>query len=122
MPRGVTTSRSANRAPKRDLVTRTDGQEYGVVTKLLGNSRTMVKIGKEEKQCTIRGSMRRREWVHVGDFVLVALRDFGEQHDILRRYTDIEVMQLRRLNEITHENVADESNDTDGVDIVFEDL
>lgn len=122
MPRGVRTSRSVNKMPKRDLVTRTDGQEYGVVVKLLGNNRTSVKIGKDEMQCTIRGSMRRREWVHVGDFVLVALRHFGEQHDIVRRYTDAEVAQLRRLNEITHDNVVVESNDDNDVDIVFEDV
>lgn len=109
-----------NKYPKRELVTKDDGQCYGIVTKMLGNGRMMVTFeGPErmEKRCTVRGNMRRREWVHLNDVVLVALREFGDAHDIVRRYTPEEVEQLKRLGELGTDQYSDEEND-----IVFEDI
>ena len=120
MPRGVKTARSVNKTPKREMIFRDDGQEYGVVTKILGNSRMMVKFSDNmEKQCTVRGSMRKREWVNMNDLVLVALRDFGDQHDIIRRYTEDEVSYLKKIGEW---NVAVVVEETEDIEIVFEDV
>lgn len=127
MPRGVKTSRSVNKYAKRaprDIQFRDDDQRYGVVTKVLGNSRMMVKILEMtdntdiECICTVRGSMRRREWVHVNNVVLIALRDFGDHHDIVLRYTDDEVRTLERVGELSHQNTHSSGED----DIVFEDV
>ena len=102
------------------MIFRDDGQEYGVVTKILGNSRMMVKFSDNmEKQCTVRGSMRKREWVNMNDLVLVALRDFGDQHDIIRRYTEDEVSYLKKIGEW---NVAVVVEETEDIEIVFEDV
>src|SRR5210317_1172053 len=50
MPRGVKTSRSVNKAASggsnRELKIRDDDQRYAIVTKLLGNNRVMVNLGK----------------------------------------------------------------------------
>lgn len=120
MPRGVKTARSVNKAPKREMIFRDDGQEYGVITKILGNSRMMVKFSDNmEKQCTVRGSMRKREWVNMNDVVLVSLRDFGDQHDIIRRYTEDEVSYLKKIGEWDPSAAAEEPEDAE---IVFEDV
>lgn len=120
MPRGVKTARSVNKAPKREMIFRDDGQEYGVVTKILGNSRMLVKFADStEKQCTVRGSMRKREWVNMNDLVLVALRDFGDQHDIIRRYTEDESAYLKKIGEW---NVSVVTEETEETEIVFEDI
>lgn len=68
---------------------------------MLGNGRVRAKFSDGiERQCRIRGSMRRREWVHVGDIVLVALRDLaGDKADIVFKYQQAEVQRLRRLGE-----------------------
>ena len=132
-----------NKAPRRELITKDyDGmQSYGAVTKILGNGRMLVKMyvdidseigenNKGEKQCTVRGSMRRREWVNMHDVVLVAFREFGDTHDIIRKYSDAEVAELRRLGELTidampkldDDDCGDVCGGDAGVDIVFEDI
>lgn len=125
MPRGVKTARTINKAPKRDFVTKDyDGtQSYGTVTKLLGHGRVVVMLEENgvpagEKQCSIRGSMRKREWVNMNDIVLVAFREFGETHDIIRKYTDAEVHELKRLGEL----VTTLQGETAETDVVFEDI
>jgi|APGre2960657444_1045066.scaffolds.fasta_scaffold05711_6 initiation factor 1A len=125
MPRGVKTARTINKAPKRDFVTKDyDGtQSYGTVTKLLGHGRVVVMLEENgvpagEKQCSIRGSMRKREWVNMNDIVLVAFREFGETHDIIRKYTDAEVHELKRLGEL----VTSLQGETAETDVVFEDI
>jgi initiation factor 1A len=125
MPRGVKTARTINKAPKRDFVTKDyDGtQSYGTVTKLLGHGRVLVMMEDNgvpagEKQCSIRGSMRKREWVNMNDVVLVAFREFGETHDIIRKYTDAEVHELKRLGEL----VTTLQGETTETDVVFEDI
>ena len=125
MPRGVKTARTINKAPKRDFVTKDyDGtQSYGTVTKLLGHGRVVVMLEENgvpagEKQCSIRGSMRKREWVNMNDIVLVAFREFGETHDIIRKYTDAEVHELKRLGEL----VTTLQGETAEADVVFEDI
>lgn len=121
MPRGVKTARSVNKTPKRTLETKDcDGtQAYGIVTKLLGNGRMQVKLEDAgEATCKVRGSMRKREWVNLNDWVLVAFRDFGDSHDIIRRYSPEEVHQLKYLGEIVEPT---EREDDDNL-VTFEDI
>lgn len=82
-----------------------DGQEYARVLAMLGNNRVRARFGdKTERLCRIRGSMRRRMWVNVGDVVLVAARDdlAGDVGDIVYRYQPADVQRLRRLGEPLH--------------------
>jgi translation initiation factor 1A len=91
-------------APARD-----DDQRYGLVTAMLGHGRVTVNCDDGvTRRCKIRGSMRRREWVHVGETVLVSLRpelagssvrgaeDVG---DVVHRYTPPELAKLARQGE-----------------------
>ena len=91
----------------RQLIFKEDGQVYGSITKALGNGRFSVKCfgdeGEEDKviNCTIRGNMRKREWIAVGDIVLVSLRDFQpDKADIILKYLPYEVRKLKECNEI----------------------
>lgn len=85
----------------RDMPLRDDGQVYGRVTKMLGNGRVSAMCSDgQERQCRIRGSMRKREWVRVGDTVLVALREYADtKADVVFKYQDAEVHRLQRLGE-----------------------
>ena len=93
--------RHDNNTKGREFPVRGDEQVYARVTKMLGNGRLLA-TGTDgtERMCTIRGSMRKREWVRVGDTVLLALREFGDQRaDVVFRYSDLEVQRLRKLGE-----------------------
>jgi translation initiation factor 1A len=101
------------------------GQAYGRVTTMLGNNRVRVAFAdKAERLCRIRGSMRRREWVHVGDVVLVALREdlADEAADIVFRYQPAEVLQLRKLGEPVYIAAEEEAELDDVVAFVDEDV
>lgn len=98
-----------------------DGQQYARVLAMLGNGRVRVKFfDSTECQCRIRGNMRRREWVHVGDTVLVSLREdlAGEKADIVFKYQPAEVQRLRRYGEPV--NISGAGADDD--DAMTEDL
>lgn len=103
--RGRNGARRADRRPKEAPPLAEPGQEYARVVAMLGNNRVRARfVDKTERLCRIRGSMRRRMWVNVGDTVLVALRDelSDEAADIVYRYLPTDVLRLRRLGEPVH--------------------
>lgn len=66
-----------------------EGQLLGIVYKMLGYDRLMVKCedGKE-RLCRISGKLKRRVWVREGDVVLISPWDFqDDKGDIKWRYT-----------------------------------
>lgn len=83
-----------------------EGQVYARVTKMLGDARVLATgTDGRERTCKIAGRMRKREWVRIGDVVLVSLREFeaeGSKADVVFRYSDLEVRQLSRLGERVH--------------------
>ena len=82
----------------REMVMPGEGQMLGVVTQMLGYDRLMVKCPDgHERVCRIRGKMKRRVWIKVGDTVLVAPWDFqtDTRGDILWRYTESQANWLR---------------------------
>ena len=78
------------------------GQEYGQVTKMLGNGRIRVLcFDNKERLGIIRGKMRKRVWIEAGDIILVGLRDFqDDKADVIGKYSLDEARQLKRLGEI----------------------
>jgi len=75
------------------------GEVLGIATKLLGFDRIMVKCQDgHERLCRIRGKMKRRVWIRVGDVVLVSPWEFqGETRgDLTWRYTQGQAEVLRR--------------------------
>ena len=81
---------------KKDVILKTEGQEYARVIKREGGPILSLKLfsGKQVKG-TIRGSMRRRCWISNDDIVLVGLRDFQEDKvDVIYKYDDSEAREL----------------------------
>lgn len=101
---------------RREVPLREEGQVYARVTKMLGNGRLLASgTDGVERLCKIKGSMHRREWVRVGELVLVALRDFDSaKADVIFRYTDDEVRRLIKQREDVRVPTEDAEEDEDG--------
>src|SRR6478609_9990740 len=87
---------------KRQLTFKEDGQEYGRVTKLLGNCNVDVECADETKRIGhIRGAMRKKVWIKVHDICLVSLRDFQDgKADIVHVYDADECRLLQSYGEL----------------------
>ena len=87
----------------REMVTPGQGQMFGVVMQMLGYDRLLVKCADgHERVCRIRGKMKRRVWIKMGDVVLVAPWDFQfeSRGDILWRYTEAQAQILRQKGQL----------------------
>jgi translation initiation factor 1A len=82
---------------KRELQLKVPGQEYGQVTRMLGNGRLECYcFDGKVRLCHIRGKMRKREWVNQGDIVLVGLREYqDEKGDIILKFNADEARSLK---------------------------
>ena len=82
-----------------EMVYPAQGEVLGVVVKLLGFDRILVRCqdGKE-RLCRIRGKMKRRVWIREGDIVIVSPWDFqsDKRGDVVWRYTHAQAETLRR--------------------------
>ena len=90
--------------------------------RLLGGGRVEVQCFDGKKRMgTIRGAMKNRVWINMGDILLISLRDFGDdlKCDIIMKYFDEEAKELQELEEIPdHIKIAEGgiglSDDEDG--------
>jgi translation initiation factor 1A len=75
-----------------------EGELLGIVTRLLGNDRVMVKCTDGvTRTCRIPGRMRKRVWIRADDVVLVTPWDFqDEKADIIWRYNPGQVRFLEQ--------------------------
>lgn len=92
----------------KEMVLPGEGQVLGIVTQMLGYDRLMVRCEDGySRVCRIRGKMKRRVWIKVGDVVLVEPWDFQSESrgDIIWRYTESQVETLRRKRLLTMERV-----------------
>ena len=83
----------------RQMLYPSENDVLGVVQKLLGFDRVLVKCQDGfTRTCRIRGKMKRRTWIREGDIVLVSPWDFqsDERGEIFHRYTQSQVDDLRR--------------------------
>jgi len=116
---------------KRELEFKEDGQEYAQVTKMLGNGRVSATcFDNKTRLAHIRGKMRKKVWINVGDIVLVGLRDFqDEKCDVILKYTPEEARQLKAYGELpesamineTKMMAADDDDASDMENIDFDD-
>eukprot|EP00475_Leptophrys_vorax_P001576 TRINITY_DN1086_c0_g1_i1.p1 TRINITY_DN1086_c0_g1~~TRINITY_DN1086_c0_g1_i1.p1 ORF type:complete len:136 (-),score=38.13 TRINITY_DN1086_c0_g1_i1:301-708(-) len=114
---------------KRELVMKEEGQEYGQVLRMLGNGRLEATCFDGKKRlCHIRGKMRKRVWVNVGDIVLITLREFqDEKADVILKYNADEARQLKSMGEIPenakiNETALDSEEGDDDCAFVFDDI
>jgi translation initiation factor 1A len=94
---------------KRELIFKTEEQEYAKVVKMLGNCRVECHFIDENgieptpRLGKIRNKIRRGRInrINVDDIVLVSIRDFSEDKvDILHKYNTEEVNRLVKLGNI----------------------
>jgi translation initiation factor 1A len=83
----------------RQMLYPSENDVLGVVQKLLGFDRVLVKCQDGHiRTCRIRGKMKRRTWIREGDIVLISPWDFQSEQrgEIFHRYTQNQVDDLRR--------------------------
>lgn len=105
-----------NAGPKELVFKEAEGQEYGQISKSLGNGYMSVMCftttGNILKRAHIRGTMRKRVWMAVGDIVLVSTRGYQDSTcDIVLKYTSDEARLLRLRHQIP-DNIDINKSDT----------
>tara|TARA_X000000368_G_scaffold418650_1_gene419202 strand:+ start:704 stop:1120 length:417 start_codon:yes stop_codon:yes gene_type:complete len=116
---------------KRQIIYKTEGQEYAIITKMLGNGRCECKCYDGRTRLGhIRGKMHKRVWISIGDTVLVSLREYqDEKADIIHKYTSEETKTLISYNEITgnikiddEDGINDDNDSNASCEIDFNDI
>ena len=98
----------------RPLPVKEEGQEYGKAEKNLGDCRFLLYCydGKE-RIGKVRGKLRKRVYVNVGDFVLLGTRDYQDDKvDIIDKYSPDEVNKLRKIGELVEPEREDVPKET----------
>jgi len=108
---------------ERELQFAGEMQCYGQVLRLLGDSRLEIQCTDGVKRMGhIRGTMKKKVWIAMGDVVLIAKRDYEDDKcDIILKYTEEEVRKLKQLEQIP-ESIKlpeNENKQNDDADIVF---
>ena len=106
----------------KELILPEDGQTYGNVIKALGNRRFEVQCQDGlSRKCQVRGNMRNRKFVNIGDVVIACLRDFqDDKGDIVHVYNNDEIRLLKTtgklLLEVKQKKEDSENEDENGFD------
>mmetsp|Transcript_2366 Transcript_2366/g.1698 ORF Transcript_2366/g.1698 Transcript_2366/m.1698 type:complete len:157 (-) Transcript_2366:57-527(-) len=87
---------------RRELIFKEDGQEYAQVLRMLGDGRVALHcFDNVARTGLIRGTMRRRVWINIGDIVLIGLREFQpDKADIIHKYNTDEARSLQSYGEL----------------------
>jgi translation initiation factor 1A len=96
---GIVGKRKVKREDSNEIKLPAGNDVMGVVTKMLGFDRLMVSCQDgHERLCRIRGKMKRRMWIRMGDIVLVSPWDFQSdtRGDIIWRYKRNQADWLRK--------------------------
>jgi len=94
--------KKASKMESAELIYKDDGQEYAKILRILGgpNLDILCEDGIQ-RMGIIRGNMRNKIWVAIGDYILVSLRDYQDKKcDVLHKYTLDNVRALKIYGEI----------------------
>jgi len=83
----------------KDIVLPVANDALSIATRLLGFNRVLAKCqDSHEHPCRIRGKMKRRVWIRIGDVGLVSPWDFQshKRGDVIWRQKKIQTEQLRK--------------------------
>lgn len=111
---------------KRELVYKDEGQDYAIVTKMLGNGWIECNCSDgEQRLAHIRGAFRKRVWITQGDLVLLGLRDYQDSRaDVILKYNPDEARMLKAEGELPESIKINENatleDEEDEVDIDFD--
>jgi len=92
----------------RELVIPMQNTEYARVMRIYGEGRLLALCSdKITRVCKIRGNMWKVHWIDVNDVLLVSPRLFQQsgKADVLLKYTQKELSQLRELGDLNLKNV-----------------
>jgi len=80
------------------IILPTGTDEVGTVEQMLGFDRLLIRFaGGKKRVCRIRGKMKKRVWIRIGDVVLVSPWDFDPtKGDVFYRYTREQVRELQQ--------------------------
>jgi translation initiation factor 1A len=95
---------------------RLEGQMYGRVLKLLGGCNALVYCNdNRERICHIRGNMRKKVWLSIGDIVLISLRELDmsgntplnkiDKGDICAKYDQKVIYKLREKDKTINDKL-----------------
>lgn len=75
---------------KRPIIYKQNGEEYAIVSRMLGNCRVDCScLDGIDRLGIIRGSFVKKVWISMGDVVLVSIRDFQDNKcDIIHKYSE----------------------------------
>ena len=105
-------SKHGGSSMKPAFIEKAADQMYGRLLRNLGNRNMLVYCNDGKiRLCHIRGSMRKRVWLNVGDIVLISLRDFEkttdddhtksyDRGDIVAKYDEEHMSRLKKEPDI----------------------
>jgi translation initiation factor 1A len=93
------------------FIDRQPDQVYARIIKILGNLNLLAYCNDNKTRiCHIRGSMRKKVWINIGDIVLISVRDFEkdtnesgkayEKADIVAKYDNEHMSKLKKMPDI----------------------
>lgn len=88
--------KKGNRSKIDNNIEKYPGTEYGYITKKLGDCRfTVFCYDKKERLAHVRGKLRKKVWINVGDICLLGLRDFQDDKcDIMQKFSNDQVNKI----------------------------
>lgn len=106
----------------KELLIKEDQQEYALIMKILGSERFECKcFDGQTRLGHVRGKMKKKVWITVGNYVLISLRDYQDSKcDIFHRYSDDEVRKLRNMGELPSDTFVGVENDKEEDDCAFD--
>lgn len=92
------------------FIERQPDQMYARIIKNLGNLNILAYCNDNKTRlCHIRGSMRKKVWLNVGDLILISVREFQKQEtgrtfeekgDVVAKYDPEHISKLKRMPDI----------------------
>lgn len=93
------------------FIERQPDQLYARITKVLGSLNLLAYCNDNKTRiCHIRGSMRKKVWINIGDIVLISVRDFEkdlqqsgkeyERADVVAKYDNEHLSKLKKMPDI----------------------
>jgi translation initiation factor 1A len=93
------------------FIERQPDQLYARIVKILGSLNLLAYCNDNKTRiCHIRGSMRKKVWINIGDLVLISVRDFEkdlkesgkdyERADIVAKYDPEHLSKLKKIPDI----------------------
>lgn len=93
------------------FIDRQPDQLYARIVKVLGNRNLLAYCNDNKTRiCHIRGSMRKKVWITIGDLVLISIREFEkdlsqsgkdyERADIVAKYDSEHLSKLKKIPDI----------------------